>query len=203
MTIFFIIFSLLLGISTGIRINKWSTNLNIEIQKKKQKNLLNEIYVSILKKFKDKTTKFRTRINNTVVFTANIEQLGKVELIYTLHNMNIEVFQESKCIYTSEEVDQSILNEINSTIKENYNHKIHDVVDVMGMLMSRKDFEKSIMRIEDLNKKTTDKDSSEVDNIIKSNLEKFNIDEILDKINSVGIENLSPEEKQFLNNYNK
>ena len=31
----------------------------------------------------------------------------------------------------------------------------------------------------------------------------FNIDDILDKINKVGIENLTEEEKEFLNNYNK
>ena len=38
---------------------------------------------------------------------------------------------------------------------------------------------------------------------INKNKSKLDIDEILDKINQVGIENLTKEELEFLNNYNK
>jgi hypothetical protein len=44
---------------------------------------------------------------------------------------------------------------------------------------------------------------SDIQKIINKNNNKLDIDDILDKINSVGIENLSKEEIQFLNNYNK
>ena len=46
-------------------------------------------------------------------------------------------------------------------------------------------------------------ENSDIQNIIKKNNNKFNIDDILDKINRVGIENLTKEEKDFLNNYNQ
>jgi hypothetical protein len=44
---------------------------------------------------------------------------------------------------------------------------------------------------------------SDIDRIIEENEYKFDIDSILDRISEVGIENLSPEEKKFLDNFNK
>ena len=46
-------------------------------------------------------------------------------------------------------------------------------------------------------------DFSDIDKIYKKNKVMFDIDEILDKINKVGIENLTNEEKEFLNNFNR
>ena len=44
---------------------------------------------------------------------------------------------------------------------------------------------------------------SEIDNIVNNNETKFDIDEVLDKIGKLGIEMLSEEEKEFLDNYSK
>jgi acid stress-induced BolA-like protein IbaG/YrbA len=43
---------------------------------------------------------------------------------------------------------------------------------------------------------------SDIEKIKRQNEVKFNIDDILDRITSVGIENLTPEEKRFLDSYN-
>jgi acid stress-induced BolA-like protein IbaG/YrbA len=43
---------------------------------------------------------------------------------------------------------------------------------------------------------------SDIEKIKRQNEIKFNIDDILDRITSVGIENLTPEEKRFLDSYN-
>ena len=44
---------------------------------------------------------------------------------------------------------------------------------------------------------------SEIDNIVNNNETKFDIDEVLDKIGKLGIEMLSEEEREFLDNYSK
>ena len=73
----------------------------------------------------------------------------------------------------------------------------------------RKDFEKNFnINLEEVKQKADKmmklmEEKSDVESIIQDNSTKMDIDEILDKINRVGIENLSKEELEFLNNYNK
>jgi hypothetical protein len=72
------------------------------------------------------------------------------------------------------------------------------------MLFSRADFEKTFnLNFEDMKNKMNMSSGSDIDRIIEENEYKFDIDSILDRISEVGIENLSPEEKKFLDNFNK
>ena len=85
-----------------------------------------------------------------------------------------------------------------------FEDKINDVVEVLGFVFSREDFERTFkIKVEDLTnpEKMKMMDESDIDKIVRENDSKFSIDDILDKINKVGIDNLTEDEKKFLQNY--
>ena len=103
-----------------------------------------------------------------------------------------------------------LLRDLIENINRVHHHKIDDIVEVLGFVFYREDFErnfnvnlKEIKEKADHIMKTLEENQSDIDKIIKSNSDKLDIDEVLDKINKVGIENLTKEELEFLNNYNK
>lgn len=198
--------SLLTGVIIGVKLNKWNLNLQYKILKMKQIKKANEVYLNLLNSIINRKTIFKTRINNSIILGSKLEQLGDVDVVYLLDKNEVSIFQNQVCVVNDKEVDKTIIEKIITTIQHNYKEKIHDVVEVMGVLLSRSEFEKAINdNISQMKKRIEkqEKDSSNIDNIIETNEKKFDIDEILDKINQVGINNLSPEEKKFLQNYNK
>jgi hypothetical protein len=210
---FLINLSLLLsGIVIGIFLNKWFSKLSIKIEKMKTTKDVNEQFNTILKNLLNKKTKFKTRVNNTVYIGTKLPDYGKVDVIYLLDSKDIVVFKNEKCIFTTELVERELVTKITNNIENIHGDKINDVIDILGMVFSREDFEKSFnINFKELREKSLkminelkeNKDLSDIEKIVKDNQSKFDIDEILDKINKVGIENLSEEEKRFLNNYNK
>ncbi len=210
---FLINLSLLLsGIVIGIFLNKWFSKLSIKIEKMKTTKDVNEQFNTILKNLLNKKTKFKTRVNNTVYIGTKLPDYGKVDVIYLLNSKDIVVFKNEKCIFTTELVERELVTKITDNIENIHGDKINDVIDILGMVFSREDFEKSFnINFKELREKSLkminelkeNKDLSDIEKIVKDNQSKFDIDEILDKINKVGIENLSEEEKRFLNNYNK
>jgi hypothetical protein len=75
------------------------------------------------------------------------------------------------------------------------------------MVFSRDEFESKFkIKVEDIKKgmfgHSPKEEVSDIEKIKRQNEVKFNIDDILDRITSVGIENLTPEEKKFLDSYN-
>ena len=107
-------------------------------------------------------------------------------------------------------VEKELLNQTIEAIYRVHFNRIEDVVQILGMTFNRQDFEKSFgITVQELNRrademmKSINNDQSDIKNIINKNKSKLDIDEILDKINQVGIENLTKEELEFLNNYNK
>lgn len=200
---------LLLGIYLGIKIKEWSLNLNEKILRDKQVKQDNDIYKKILDNIIGKKTKFKTRVNNTIYLGTKIPDIGKVEIVYILDRRDIAVFQDTRCILTSENVEKQTLDKITQSIDEVHQEKINDVIDVLGLIFSREDFEKTFnVNLEEIKKQTMNfmKDKSEksdIESIISDNKTKFDIDEILDKINKLGIESLTKEERIFLDNYSK
>ena len=96
-------------------------------------------------------------------------------------------------------------NNITELIVRKYNKDINDIVEVLGFVFYRREFEKSFnIDLESDKNKTSEsnfKEESDVDKILKKNNKKFDIDEILDKINKLGIEKLTDDEKNFLKKY--
>jgi hypothetical protein len=173
---------------------------------KNYKKEIDNIFQSILDNIYTNKTSFNSRINNTVSVMTELNEIGSVNIVYLMDRKDIAVFKGDKCIYTSDSVEKKLVDEIISGVEIFYKHEINDVVNVMGMVFSRDEFEKKFgVKVEDIKKGNfggLKEEMSDIEKIKKRNSVKFNIDEILDRISSVGIENLTPEERTFLDNYN-
>jgi hypothetical protein len=193
-----------MGVYIGVFFNRWSTKLSLKIEKMKLVKDVNDHYLSILDNINNKKTKFKSRVNNTIYIGTKLPDLGKVEVVYLLDKGDVVVFKDKRCILTSELVDINTLEQISNSINMVHYDDINDVIEIMGMLFSRADFEKTFnLNFEDMKNKMNMSSGSDIDRIIEENEYKFDIDSILDRISEVGIENLSPEEKKFLDNFNK
>lgn len=177
-----------------------------QVESEKLTNKVNGIYSNLLENIYSDKTVFISRINNTVSIETNIEEEGLLNIMYMMDKKDVAIFKSDKCIYTSELLDDNILDEIISAIDIYHNDKILDTVNMMGLIFSREDFEKKFnVKVEDLQKNMygPNQEVSDIDRIKNENENKYNIDDILERITSVGIENLTPDEKEFLDNYNK
>lgn len=199
--------SLIIGIFLGVKINKWSQKINEEIAHKKNLKVSNEIFLNLLSNLKNGKTKFKTRVNDQVYLSTKLQQLGKVEVVYLISKSEIGIFQNQTCVLNSQFIEKETISELINLINQVYQHKINDIIQIFGFIFDRNTIEKTFnIDIEEIKKQTLEtlnSNQNEIDKIIHKNDEKFNVDEILDKINKVGLENLTKEEKQFLDNLNK
>jgi len=188
----------------GMLFNKILSNILDQI---KRNNIIKDIngqFKQILDNIKTNKSKFVNRINTTVFIKTNLNDYGDVNLVYLMDKKDVAIFRNSKCIYSSESVDKGLIDSIVSTIDKKFEGEINDVVEILGFTFSREDFEKTFkIKVEDLKTMSAQQPESDIDRILEENESKFDIDEILDKISKVGIENLTIEEKEFLNNFNK
>ena len=96
-----------------------------------------------------------------------------------------------------------------SNIHEQYGKEIDDVVEVLGVTISRDELETKIKDFEDNNKNISfdlnnfKKESTDIEKIIEENEERFEVDSILDKINKLGMEKITKEELEFLKTQSK
>lgn len=200
---------ILIGFIFGVISERIFRNLSIKLRSKKEIKNLNTTFNLILQKIRNKNSRFKTRINNTVYVGITLPDYGKVDLVYLIDKKDVAVFQNGKCVLTSENIEKSTINDIIASVEDRHGYKINDVIDIMGYVISRQDFEKTFNISVDEILKSQDKlklfiQTGEIyqETLTNSKLI-FDIDEILDKISKVGIENLTQEEKQFLDNYNK
>lgn len=203
---------LFVGIILGGLLKNWSNKLSEKIAHNKLILDKNKQFKQILEKVNTKRSRFKTRINNTVYIGVKLEDYGKVDVVYFLDKKEnqLNIFKSDKLIMTSDLVFEDLINEIVDSINKVHYHRIVDVVEILGLVFYRKDFEKSFgISFEELKErsnnmiKSMNEDQSDIEKIVNKNNRKLDIDDILDKINRVGIENLTEEEKQFLDNYNK
>lgn len=142
---------------------------------------------------------------NKVSFTKRINQyvylkFEKFEIIFNLNNKEIHIFQEEKCIYTSNQlIENHVIRTLQDKILSVWDKDINDVININNAIVSvnvmKKEFREMGVMEED------------IDSILSERYEKeeieFNLDDILDKINQVGYNNLTDEEKDFLKNVSK
>jgi len=202
---------LFVGMVLGVLLKDWSNKLSQKISESKLILDKNKQFKQILEKINSKRSRFKTRINNTVYIGVKLEDYGRVDVVYFLDKKKdqLNIFKGEKLILTSDSVSEDILNEIMISINRVHYYKIIDVVEILGLVFYRPDFEKNFnVNFEEIKERAMRLskdmgDLSDIDKIYKKNKVMFDIDEILDKINKVGIENLTNEEKEFLNNFNK
>jgi hypothetical protein len=203
---------LFVGVILGGLLKDWLNKLS---QKTTHNKLIldrNKQFKEILEKVNNKKSRFKTRINNTIYIGVKLEDYGKVDIIYLSDKKEnqLNIFKGDKLIMTSDLVDKVLLDEIIFSINKVHYNKIVDVVDILGLVFYREDFERSFgVSLQELKDnsmnmmKPINEDQSDIQKIINNNNSKLDIDDILDRINKVGIKNLTEEEKEFLNKYNK
>jgi hypothetical protein len=202
-----IILTFFLGMAAGVKLTELIHKMRL---KKQEDDILEDRtkqFKEILTKVSTGKSRFKTRVNQTSYISVKLTEHGKVNVVYLMDKKDVAIFKEDKCLYTSDQVDQNLLTDIITAIENRHGWRIEDVVNVLGFVFYREDFEKSFgMRFEDISKSLgmrQQQSDSEIDNIVNNNETKFDIDEVLDKIGKLGIEMLSKEEKEFLDNYSK
>lgn len=180
------------------------TKFMSNMEDKKAIKKVNDIYKKLLENVYGNRTVFTSRINNSISLETLIEGEGKVNVMYMMDKKDIALFKNDKCIYTSDLVKVDLLDEIVTAIDIQHKDKILDTVNMMGLIFSREDFEKKFnMKVEDMKRGMYGPmEVYDIDKMISDDEIDFDIDYILDRINAVGIDNLTPDEKEFLDNYN-
>ncbi len=152
---------------------------------------------------------FVSRVNQTVMIDTKLKEHDIVNIVYLMDKKIVCIFKENKCIYSSETIDKALRDNIIANIHEKYETQINDVVEVLGVTISREELESKLKDFENANPNldmtifNKEKEMSDVEKIIEENNDKFDIDSILDKINKVGMEKITKEELDFLKEQSK
>jgi hypothetical protein len=203
--VFFIaafLFTFLLGIIIGFKLLDW---LRSRAEEKSRKSIIGNInnqFDEILRAIKIGRSKFKSRVNSTVYIESTLSEHGSVDVVYFIDKSDIAIFKDGRCIYTSHEVEKSKIDNIVKEIIKRYKHEIENIVSILGMVFSKDEFERIFkIKFEDLNISVNE--TSDIDRILEDNNNRYDIDEILDKISKGGISSLSPDEKKYLEDYSK
>ena len=197
------------GVLVGYFFKLWSDRLTDKVNNLREIKDKNNQYERVYQNVINKKSRFKTRVNNTVYIGTKLPDYGRVTIVYFLDKSDIAIFKEDKCIITSDSISKELVDKIIKEINYRHGYRIDDIVEVLGLVFYRPDFEKSFnVNFQDIKERAMRmgkemSEMSDIDKIQKRNKVRFDIDEILDKINKVGIENLTNEEKEFLNNFNK
>ncbi len=166
-------------------------------------------FKEILSNIREGKSVFVSRLNQTVMLDTKTKDYGVVNIVYLMDKKVVCIFKDSKCLHTTEEIKE-IGGEIEVAIHNQYGSQIDDVVQVLGVTISREELESQMKKFEEelgknmknisdlkMNLKSTE-ESSDVQKIIEENESRMDVDAILDKISRVGIKRLSKEELEFL-----
>lgn len=201
---YFLIF--IFGVAIGGRFQKILTERLIKLEHEKLSLAKKNDYIEVIKKVKSGKSKFKTRVNDTVYVEVNLSSGGDVDIVYLMDKQDVAIFQGTKCLHTSDGIEKEIITELTSLIYKHHKIKINDVVEILGFVLNREEFERSFnMKVEDLKKSNlfnlNKPEVNEIDIINLENQNRFDIDEILDKISQLGIQSLTFEERLFLDKY--
>ncbi len=200
----YIIISFLFGVILGAKVYK--TMIENELKKENEKLVtnINSQYSQLLDNITTGFSRFKSRVNSTVHIESTLNDHGNIDIIYLLDKNDVAIFQGNKCLYTSDKADKHVISDITKAINHLYKKEITEVIDFFGLVLSKQEFEKQFSfdpnEILKLVKNSSNQDISEMDKIIDENKSKFDVDEILDKISKFGINALTPDERNFLDN---
>jgi len=186
--------------------------INKLLKWKESKKVIDNIssqFKEVLSNLKKDEVVFVSRINHTVIIDTRISKLDVINIVYLMDKEIICIFKDNNCISTTENIDSSLKNEILLEINKKFNDQINDVVQLMGLIISKEEFQTRLKEIQDIIKNNPESmnididEESNINEILKNNNIKFDVDQILDKISKHGIKSITPEEKSFLDNLNK
>ena len=188
--------------------------INKLLKWKESKKVIDNIssqFKEVLSNLKKDKVVFVSRINYTVIIDTRISKLDVINIVYLMDKEIICIFKDNNCISTTENIDASLKNELLLEINKKFNNQINDVVQLMGLIISKEEFQNRMKEIQDIIKNNPDSmnidlnidEDNNIDQILNNNNLKFDVDQILDKISKNGIKSITPEEKNFLDNFNK
>lgn len=204
----------ILGLLWGIVIGLISYHYYFKIKRDLlDKKILNDIslnFKEVLKNIKRGRAVFVSRVNQTVIVDTKLSALDIVNVVYLMDKGVLCIFKDNQCLYTTESIDTDLTSELLMEINEKFSNQINDVVNIMGMTISKEEFQLKMEEMKKWNMNNPNaindmdiEQKSDIDEIKNENENKFDTDEILDKINKFGIESLSNEELNYLNNQSK
>ena len=173
----------------------------IKAQKIRQKN--NLVFKQILTNLQNGKGKFISRVNQTVQIDTKIKSEGKINMVFFIDKNDLSIFKDGNCVYTTQNVDQDIINSITSMIWSRFSERISDVVQLYNNIMDRKTFMKLVSQAKtEIQVINLDENGNIIDPINHFQKdETLTLDGILDKINQVGYDGLTQIEKDFLKNH--
>jgi 6-pyruvoyl-tetrahydropterin synthase len=108
-------------------------------------------FEEILSNIKKGQAVFVSRVNHTVMLDTKLKDYNIVNVVYLMDKSIVCIFKENKCIYTSETIDKKLNENIISNIHEQYGKQIDDVVEVLGVTISREELESKLKDFESVN----------------------------------------------------
>jgi hypothetical protein len=205
LNIFFVGTGFIAGILFFIFIDKIAKYLKSKKIIDDSVNQFNEI----IKNLKSGTTNFVSRVNDTIFIDTNLKDWKDVNIIYLLDKQMVCIFKDNKCLYTTEIVDDTLKDVLISEICEIYKSEIDDVIEIMGTKISKNEFENRINEFknssDNLDFNFVAEELPELDQIVYDNENRYDLDEILDKLAKNGYDRslLSEEEINFLDQKSK
>ena len=107
---------------------------------KSDKKIASEIsskFKEVLSNLKGNKAVFVSRVNQTVIVDTRLTKLDVVNIVYLMDKQIVCIFKDNNCMYTTDSLDINLKSEILDEINNKFNKEINDVVDVMGMTISR------------------------------------------------------------------
>ena len=159
-------------------------------------------FKEVLQNIKTGKSVFVSRLNQTVMLDTRLKDYSVVNIVYLMDKETVCIFKENKCIYTTDGVSKELKQKIVEEISSSYKDQIDDVVEVLGVTISREELETQMRNFEDSMKASQIKEAmqerGDIEKILEENEERMDVDSILDKISSKGMKSLSKEEIDFL-----
>jgi hypothetical protein len=183
-------------------------NIKVHFKNKKLLKNMAKQFEEILVNVQKGHAVFISRVNHTVMLDTKLKDYNVVNLVYLMDKRIVCIFKENKCIYTSETIENGLRDNIIANIHDLYGKEIEDVVEVLGVTISREELKSKLKDFEDSNPNLdmtmfNKKELSDIDMIIEENEDRFDVDSILDKISKVGMEKITKEELDFLKEQSK
>jgi len=202
------IIALTLMFILGFLYAKIVDNIKVHFKNKKLLKNMAKQFEEILVNIQKGHAVFISRVNHTVMLDTKLKDYNVVNLVYLMDKRIVCIFKENKCIYTSETIENGLRDNIIANIHDLYGKEIEDVVEVLGVTISREELKSKLKDFEDSNPNLdmtmfNKKELSDIDMIIEENEDRFDVDSILDKISKVGMEKITKEELDFLKEQSK
>ena len=146
------------GVLIGYLFKLWSDRLTDKVNNLREIKDKNDQYEKVYQNVINKKSRFKTRVNNTVYIGTKLPDYGRVTIVYLLDKNDIVIFKEDKCIITSDLINKELVDKIIKEINYRHGYRIDDIVEVLGLIFYRPDFEKTFNVNIDEIKKLVEKD---------------------------------------------